>query len=377
MTDAWTWGGPLDGGVHECACPATGDGDLGVTGPGTVLVTGGSGFLGSHTIARLLADGHRVRTTVRNPAREVELRATLSRSGVDPRGRLACSVADLEHDAGWSEAAAGCDRVLHLASPFPPASPKHADELVVPARDGTIRVLRAARDAGARRVVLTSSFAAVGYGHAPRATPFDETDWTDPAAGVSAYVKSKTVAERAAWQFVAGEGSGLELAVINPVGIFGPVLGPDYASSIGLLKRLLDGAVPAAPRLWFGVVDVRDVVDLHLRAMTAPAAAGERFLAVAGDFLRIVEIAGILRRLPGAGGAAGTGPRAARRGRPAGRPLRPRRAGDPARAGQAEERHQRQGAAPAGLVAPLERGGAGGCGGRSDTVRLAERRRKR
>jgi dihydroflavonol-4-reductase len=267
-----------------------------VTGPGTVLVTGGSGFLGSHTIARLLADGHRVRTTVRNPAREVELRATLSRSGVDPGGRLACSVADLEHDAGWSEAAAGCDRVLHLASPFPPASPKHTDELVVPARDGTIRVLRAARDAGARRVVLTSSFAAVGYGHAPRATPFDETDWTDPAAGVSAYVKSKTVAERAAWQFVAGEGSGLELAVINPVGIFGPVLGPDYASSIGLLKRLLDGAVPAAPRLWFGVVDVRDVVDLHLRAMTAPAAAGERFLAVAGDFLRIVEIAGILRR---------------------------------------------------------------------------------
>jgi dihydroflavonol-4-reductase len=147
-----------------------------------------------------------------------------------------------------------------------------------------------------KRVVLTSSFAAVGYGHPPRAAPFDETIWTDPNTKVSAYVKSKTLAERAAWDFVAAEGRGLELSVINPVGIFGPVLGPDYASSVLLLKRLLDGAVPACPRLWFGVVDVRDVADLHLRAMTHPGANGERFLAVAGDFLPIVEIARILKR---------------------------------------------------------------------------------
>jgi dihydroflavonol-4-reductase len=267
-----------------------------VTGPGTVLVTGGSGFLGGHTIARLLSDGHRVRTTVRSPAREPDVRAMLGRAGVDAGDRLAFVVADLERDAGWPDAVTGCDRVLHLASPFPGSPPRHEDELVVPARDGTLRVLRAARAAGVRRVVLTSSFAAVGYGHPPRDTPFDETDWTDPAAGGSAYVKSKTVAERAAWEFVGGEGAGLELAVVNPVAIFGPVLGPDYASSIGLLKRMLDGAIPAAPRLWFGVVDVRDVVDLHLRAMAAPAAAGERFLAVAGDFLRIVEMGRILRR---------------------------------------------------------------------------------
>ena len=147
-----------------------------------------------------------------------------------------------------------------------------------------------------RRIVLTSSFAAIGYGHPQQAAPFDETTWTDLRGDVSAYVKSKTVAERAAWDFVAAEGRGLELSAINPVGIFGPVLGPDYASSIVLLKRLLDGDFPACPRLYFGIVDVRDVADLHVRAMTAPAAKGERFLAVAGDFLPIVEVARILKR---------------------------------------------------------------------------------
>jgi nucleoside-diphosphate-sugar epimerase len=261
-----------------------------------VLVTGGSGFLGSHTIVRLLAAGHRVRTTVRSLEREPIVRAMLAEAGAEPGDRLSFFAADLERDAGWADAVAGCGCVLHVASPFPVGAPKHEDEIIVPARDGALRVLRAARDARVKRVVLTSSFAAVGYGHPPRAAPFDETSWTDPRAGVSAYVKSKTVAERAAWDFVAAEGRGLELSVINPVGIFGPVLGPDYASSIVLLQRLLDGALPACPRLWFGVVDVRDVADLHLRAMTHPAANGERFLAVAGDFLRVVEIARILKR---------------------------------------------------------------------------------
>jgi dihydroflavonol-4-reductase len=267
-----------------------------MTDHATVLVTGGSGFLGSHTIALLLAAGHDVRTTVRSLAREPEVRAMLRQAGADPGDRLSFLAARLEADAGWAEAVAGCDYVLHVASPFPAGAPKHEDEIIVPARDGALRVLRAARDARVRRVVLTSSFAAVGYGHPPRAVPFDETCWTDPRGAVSAYVKSKTLAERAAWDFVAMEGRGLELSVINPVGIFGPVLGPDYASSVALLKRLLDGALPGCPRLWFGVVDVRDVADLHVRAMTVPAARGERFLAVAGDFLPLVEIARLLRR---------------------------------------------------------------------------------
>jgi nucleoside-diphosphate-sugar epimerase len=266
----------------------------------TVLVTGGSGFVGSHTIATLLAGGYRVHTTVRNPSREADVRAMLASAGAEPGDRLSFHVADLEADAGWADAVAGCDYVLHVASPFPAGAPTHEDDLIVPARDGALRVLRAARVAGVKRVVLTSSFAAVGYGHPPQGAPFDETSWTNVQANVSAYVKSKTLAERAAWEFVTTEGRGLELSVINPVGIFGPVLAPDYASSIVLLKRLLDGELPGCPRLYFGVVDVRDVADLHVRAMTNPAAKGERFLAVSGDFLSVVEMARILKRRLGA-----------------------------------------------------------------------------
>jgi nucleoside-diphosphate-sugar epimerase len=183
-----------------------------------------------------------------------------------------------------------------MASPFPAAVPKHEDELIVPARDGALRVLRAARDAGVKRVVLTSSFAAVGYGHPLQQATFTEKDWTDPnGADVMPYTKSKTLAERAAWDFVAHEGRGLELSVVNPVGVFGPVLGSDYATSILLVQRMMDGALPGLPRMCFGVVDVRDVADLHLRAMTDQAANGERFLAVAGDFMWIQEIATTLK----------------------------------------------------------------------------------
>ena len=268
---------------------------------GTVLVTGGSGFIGSHCIVQLLAAGHRVRTSVRSRSREAAVRAMLQQGGAEPGERLSFVEADLERDAGWPQAVAGCDYVLHVASPFPPDLPKHEDELIVPAREGALRVLRAARDAGVRRVVLTSSFAAVGYGHPPQPAPFDETSWTDlDGAGVLPYIKSKTLAERAAWDFIAREGGALELAVVNPVGVFGPVLGPDYSTSILLVQRLMDGAMPGCPQLCFGVVDVRDVADLHLRAMTDPAAAGERFLAVAGDFLWIREIARALRQQLGA-----------------------------------------------------------------------------
>jgi nucleoside-diphosphate-sugar epimerase len=233
--------------------------------------------------------------------REGDVRAMLKEGGAESGDRLSFVAADLEKDAGWPEAVAGCEYVLHVASPFPPNVPKNEDELVVPAREGSLRVLRASRDAGVKRVVLTSSFAAIGYGQKPRQTPFDETNWTDPAGDdVRPYVKSKTLAERAAWDFIAKDGGSLELSVVNPVGVFGPVLGPDYSTSILLVQRLMDGAMPGCPRLCFGVVDVRDVADLHLRAMTAPAAKGERFLAVAGDFMSVLDIGQVLKRQMGA-----------------------------------------------------------------------------
>jgi nucleoside-diphosphate-sugar epimerase len=263
----------------------------------TTLVTGGSGFIASHCILQLLAAGHQVRTTVRSPKREGEVRVLLKADGVEPDDRLSFAVANLQQDAAWPQAVAGCEYVLHVASPFPAHLPRHEDELVVPAREGTLRVLRAARDAGVRRVVLTSSFAAIGYGHQSRQAPFDEADWTDLKGGpLTAYVKSKTLAELAAWDFIKREGGALELSVVNPVVVFGPVLGPDYAASILLVKRLLDGTVPGCPQIQFGVVDVRDVADLHLRAMIHPAAKGERFLAVAGDFLSVLDIARVLKR---------------------------------------------------------------------------------
>jgi nucleoside-diphosphate-sugar epimerase len=261
-----------------------------------VLVTGGSGFIGAHCILQLLAAGYRVRTTLRSLSREADVRAMLKTGEADPGDSLSFAAADLTKDVGWPEAVAGCKYVLHVASPFPPTVPKNENDLIIPAREGTLRVLRAARDAGVARVVLTSSFAAIGYGHKPQSGPFTEFDWTDPnAPDVMPYTKSKTLAERAAWDFIAKEGRSLELSVVNPVGVFGPVLGPDYATSILFIQRLMDGAVPGCPRLYFGAVDVRDVADLHLRAMTSPAARGERFLAVAGDFMSIVEIAGLLK----------------------------------------------------------------------------------
>ncbi len=266
----------------------------------SVLVTGGSGFIGTHCIVQLLAAGHTVRTTVRNLKREPEVRAMLKEGGADAGDRLTFFAADLEKDAGWPEAVAGCDYVLHVASPFPATVPKDENELIVPAREGALRVLRASRDAGVKRVVLTSSFAAIGYGHAPRTTPFDETSWTNTSGGdIQPYVKSKTLAERAAWDFMAKEGGALELSVVNPVAVLGPALGSDYSPSILLVQRLMDGAMPGCPRLSFGLVDVRDVADLHLRAMTHPAAKGERFLAVAGDFVSMRDIALALKKRMG------------------------------------------------------------------------------
>jgi nucleoside-diphosphate-sugar epimerase len=268
-----------------------------------ILVTGGSGFIAAHTILQLLNAGYRVRTTVRNLRREPEVRGMLAQGGIEPSDRLSFFAADLENDSGWTEAVAGCEYVLHIASPFPAHLPKHEDELIVPARDGALRVLRASRDAGVKRVVLTSSFAAIGYGQPAQSMPFNETNWSNTSGtDVTAYVKSKTIAERAAWDFIAREGGGLELAVVNPVAVFGPVLGPDYSTSVLLIQRLMSGKVPGSPRLSFGVVDVRDVAELHIRAMTHPAAKGERFLAVAGDFMLIHAIALVLKEKMGEAG---------------------------------------------------------------------------
>jgi dihydroflavonol-4-reductase len=259
----------------------------------TVLVTGGSGFLGGWCVIELLQRGYTVRTTVRDLAKEPQVRAAVE-SQVDPAGRLTVLAADLMSDEGWPAAIAGCEYVLHVASPFPPKQPKDPDDLIVPARDGTLRVLRAALDAGVKRVVVTSSVAAIRLTDGAEPRPLDERDWTDPdSAGLTPYVRSKTIAERAAWELVRERGQEDRLAVINPGGIIGPVLNDDFSYSLEAVGRLLQGA-PGNPRLGFTFVDVRDVADLEIRAMTAPEAGGERFIA-ADRFLWMADIAAILR----------------------------------------------------------------------------------
>jgi nucleoside-diphosphate-sugar epimerase len=260
----------------------------------TVLVTGGSGFLGGWCVIELLRRGYRVRTTVRSLSREPEVRAAIA-SEVDPGDRLSVLAADLNSDAGWSEAVEGCRYVLHVASPFPPAQPKDPAELIVPARDGTLRVLRASLGAGVERIVVTSSVAAVRSDGSGRPEgPLTEADWTDPEhAGLTPYVRSKTIAEQAAWKLVREAGEVGRLATVNPVAIIGPVLSQDRSYSLQAIERLLRG-MPGLPRLGFSFVDVRDVADLEVAAMTSPNAGGERFIA-AGPFLWMAEVAEILR----------------------------------------------------------------------------------
>lgn len=261
--------------------------------PQTVLVTGGSGFLGGWCVVELLRHGHRVRTTVRDLGRESGVRAATA-SQVDAGERLSVFAADLTDDAGWAGAVEGCDSVLHVASPFPPVQPKDPDELIVPAREGTLRVLRASMDAGIRRIVLTSSVAAIAGAAGPGSGPLTEQDWTDPdKPGLSPYVRSKTIAERAAWDFMGEAGATDRLAVVNPSAILGPALSDDHSFSLQAIQRLLNG-MPGIPRIGFSFVDVRDVADLHLRAMAAPDAGGERFIA-AGPFFWMSEVAALLR----------------------------------------------------------------------------------
>ncbi len=258
-----------------------------------VLVTGGSGYLGTRLIAALLRDERPVRATVRSLDSEDDVRTAVRRGGADDSG-LEIVAAALTADEGWAAAAAGCEEIHNTASPM--IQTDDLDEVIVPARDGTLRVLTAARDAGARRVVLTSSFAAVGYTPKPGAE-YTEADWTNPdTPGLPAYPLSKTIAERTAWDFVEREGRATELVVVNPTFILGPTLTTRARSSVQIVKAMLDGTMPVVRRQRFGIADVRDVADLHIRAMAAPNAVGKRYLALAdGPTISFLQIAQILR----------------------------------------------------------------------------------
>jgi dihydroflavonol-4-reductase len=262
--------------------------------PETILVTGGSGFIGGWCVIRLLQQGYTVRTTVRSLTRENSVRAALGKV-VDAQDRLSFYAAALTSDAGWDAATSGCDFVLHVASPVTLSQPKNPDELIAPARDGTRRVVEAAIKAGVQRVVLTSSVAAASRNAKLVESVSDETVWTDlNDPNVSAYARSKTLAERMAWDLIASSGGATTLVAVNPSVVLGPVLSGDYSASVQVVERMLSGMVPGIPRLGFNFVDVRDVADLHILAMIAPEAAGQRFIA-AGTFGWMADLAILLR----------------------------------------------------------------------------------
>lgn len=261
-----------------------------------ILVTGGSGFIAGHVILQLLEKGYRVRTTVRSLGKEQSVRDILTDAGMVRGNALEFVAADLLSDTGWPAAVAGVDRVLHVASPVQPGHVENEDDLIVPAREGTLRVLRAAHAAGISRVVLTSAFHAVSWGWPHDDHVFTEADWTVlDGPGVDAYGKSKVLSERAAWDYIGGEGAGLELVTMLPVAVMGSVMGRDVSGSNHIVQNMLKGATPALPHMWIPIVDVRDVASAHILAMEKPDAAGHRFLISSGPVMSLPEIARTLR----------------------------------------------------------------------------------
>jgi nucleoside-diphosphate-sugar epimerase len=262
----------------------------------TVLVTGGSGFLGTHIILQLLRKGYRVRTTLRSLAKKAEIIESLQIGGITSFDKLSFIETSLTEDKNWAEAMKGCTYVLSVASPVFLSIPKDENEAIRPALEGIIRVLKAARDAGVKRVVMTSNFGAVGFSNKNSNSVTTEENWTDPAEkDLSIYEKSKLLAERAAWDFIEREGGSLEFTTINPVAILGPSLGTHVSESFGILEHLLDGSMKAIPRIPLNIVDVRDVADLHIRAMETPKATGQRFIASADGQISFPEIARLLK----------------------------------------------------------------------------------
>jgi len=260
-----------------------------------ILVTGASGFIALHCISQLLNQGHKVRATLRGPKREAEVRTAIINENGNDDG-LDFVLCDLLKDENWASAVAGCDYVLHVASPFPAVQPKDENDLIVPARDGALRVLKASANAGVKRVVMTSSVAAISAGHDKSGGRiFNEEDWSDlDGLNISPYEKSKTIAERAAWDFMATPEAGdMELSVINPGAVLGPILSPDSGTSVEIVRQLMARAMPACPRIGFPVVDVRDVATAHITAMTEPRAAGRRYLCSLPQ-VWFVEVAAIL-----------------------------------------------------------------------------------
>lgn len=262
-----------------------------------VVVTGGTGFVAIHSILQLLKKGFYVNTTIRSLAKKDIIICALKEGGISDFSGLSFYQADLTSDTGWAQAMEEVTYVLHVASPFPAQDPTDENELIIPARDGALRVLKAARNAGVKRVVLTSSFGAIGYSIDPKGHIFTEADWTDLNAPLPAYIKSKTVAEKAAWDFVENDGNGLELTVINPVGIFGPVLGNISSASLAIaVTGIMNGTTKESPNFTMGVVDVRDVAALHILAMEHPKAAGERFIASADGVMSFYDVAELFKR---------------------------------------------------------------------------------
>ncbi|QIP15173.1 aldehyde reductase [Spirosoma aureum] len=262
----------------------------------TVLVTGGSGFLGMRIVLLLLQKEYHVRTTVRSLESKNKLIQTLRSNGITSFERLSFAETELTRDDNWDSAMKGCTYVLSVASPVFFETPKNENDAIRPAVEGIRRVLRFAKKAGVKRIVMTSNFGAVGFSQTDKTKETTESDWTDvKLKGLSVYEKSKTLAERAAWDFMNSEGGDLEFATINPVAILGPSLDAHISGSFHLLENLLNGSMKAVPNIPLNVVDVRDVADLHIRAMIHPDANRQRFIASADGQITLPEIASLLK----------------------------------------------------------------------------------